>query len=57
MHTKKEVGVQISKRRYTPGSYKEEVAFLLRKQCLFALKSLLAPPNAPLDVESGLYRP
>ena len=60
MYTKKGVGVQISKRRCTPGSYKGEVArshptFFFIKQ--FALKSLLAPPNAPLDVEIGLYRP
>ena len=58
----KEVDVQISKRRYTPGSYKGELArshptFFLRKQYFFALQSLLAPPNAPLDVEIGIYFP
>ena len=50
MYANKEVGVQISKRNRTPGSYKGEVV----------LKSSLAPlppPNAPLDVENGLYRP
>jgi hypothetical protein len=62
MHSKKEVGVQISKRRCTLGSYEGEVArlhclFSVRKQYVFALKTLLAPPNAPLDVEIGLHRP
>ena len=62
MHTKKEVGVQISNQRCTLGSYKGEVArshpfFSVRKQYLFTLKTLLAPPNAPLDVEIGLHRP
>jgi hypothetical protein len=58
MHTKKEVGVQISKRRCNIGSYKGEVArlhpfFSVRKEQLFVLKTLLAPPNSPLDVEIG----
>jgi hypothetical protein len=62
MYTKKEVDVQISKRRCTPGSYKGELArshptIFLRKQYVFALQSLLAPHNAPLDVEIGLYFP
>ena len=49
MHTKKEVDVQISNRRCTPGSYKGEVARLHTLLYVFALKTLLAPPNAPLD--------
>jgi hypothetical protein len=62
MYAKKEVGVQIWKRRCTPGSYKGEVARLhlnvfLRKQYFLYLKSLLAPPNAPLEFENGLCRP
>jgi hypothetical protein len=57
MHTKKEVGVQISNRRCTLGSYKGEVARLHTLLYVFALKPLLAPPNAPLDVENGLHRP
>jgi hypothetical protein len=56
MHMKKEVGVQISNRRCTLGSYKGEVARLHTLLCVFALKTLLAPPNAPLDVEIGLHR-
>ena len=56
---KKEVAIQISKRRGTLGSYKGEVArshplFSVRKQYFF---TLLAPPNALLDVEIGLHRP
>ena len=31
--------------------------FSVRKQYFFTLKTLLAPPNAPLDVEIGLHRP
>jgi hypothetical protein len=62
MYANKEVGVQISKRRCTPGSYKGEVArshppFSSKNSNYFALKSSLVPPNAPLDVENGLYRP
>ena len=62
MYTKKEVAVQISKRRCTLGSYKGEVArshhlFYVRKQYFFTLKTLLVPPNAPLDVEIVLHRP
>ena len=57
MHTNKEVGVQISNRRCTLGSYKGEVARLHTLLYVFALKPLLAPPNAPLDVENGLHRP
>jgi hypothetical protein len=57
MHTKKEVGVQISNRRCTLGSYKGEVARLHTLLYVFALKTLLAPPNTPLDVEIGLHRP
>ena len=57
MHTNKEVGVQISKRRYILGSYKGEVARLHTLLYVFALKTLLAPPYAPLDVEIGLHRP
>ena len=60
-YTKKEVAVQISKPRCTLGSYKGDVArshplFSVRKQYFFTLKTLLAPPNAPLDVEIGLHR-
>ena len=57
------VVVVISKRRCTLlGSYKREVAqshplFPVRKQYFFILKTLLAPPSAPLDVEIGLQRP
>ena len=62
MYAKKEVAAQISKRRCTLGSYKGEVArshhlFSVRKQYFFILKTLLAPPNAPFDVEIGLHRP
>ena len=62
MYTKKEVAVQISKQRCTLGSHKGEMArshplFSVRKQYFFPLKTLLAPPNAPLDVEIGLHRP
>ena len=57
MRTKTEVGVQISKRRCTLGSYKGEVARLHTLLYVFALKTLLAPPYAPLDVEIGLHRP
>jgi hypothetical protein len=49
MHTNKEIGVQISKRRCILGSYKGEVARLHTLLYVFALKTLLAPPNAPLD--------
>ena len=31
--------------------------FSVRKQYFFTLKTLFAPPNAPLDVEIGLHRP
>jgi hypothetical protein len=37
--------------------YKGEVARLHTLLYVFALKTLLAPPNAPLDVEIGLHRP
>jgi hypothetical protein len=62
MYTKKEVAIQISKQRCTLSSYKGDVAgshplFSVRKQYFFTLKTLLAPPNAPLDVEIGLRRP
>ena len=62
MHTKKEVGVLISNQGCTLGSYKGEVTrlhalFSVRKQYVFALKTLLAPPNAPFDVEIDLHRP
>ena len=64
MYATKEVGVQISKRRCTPGSYKGEVAwlhptFVLRKQYLFCFEIIIRSPtpNAPLDFENGLYRP
>ena len=56
MYTKREVGVQISNRRCTLGSYKGEVARVHTLWYVFALKPLLAPPNAPLDVEIGLHR-
>ena len=51
----KEVAIHISKRRCILGSYKEKVArshplFSVRKQYFFTLKTLLAPPNTPLDV-------
>jgi len=66
MYTKKEVAVQLSKRRCTRvkrqalGSYKGEGArvarshplFSVRKKYFFTLKTLLAPPNA-----IGLHRP
>jgi hypothetical protein len=59
MYTKKEVAVQISKQGCTLGSYKGDVErshplFSVRKQYFF---TLLAPPNALLDVEIGLHRP
>ena len=59
MYTKKEVAVQISKQRCTLSSYKGDVErsdplFSVRKQYFF---TLLAPPNALLDVEIGLNRP
>ena len=57
MHTKKEVGVQISNRRCTLGSYKGGVARLHTLLYVSALKILIAPPNSPLDVEIGLHRP
>jgi hypothetical protein len=57
MHTKKEVGVPISNRRCTLGLYKGEVARLHTLLYVFALITLLAPPNAPLNVEIGLHRP
>jgi hypothetical protein len=31
--------------------------FSVRKQYVFALKTLLAPTNAPFDVEIDLHRP
>jgi hypothetical protein len=51
----KEVAIHISQRRCILGSYKEKVArshplFSVRKQYFFTLKTLLAPPNTPLDV-------
>jgi hypothetical protein len=57
MHTNKEVGVQISKRRYILGSYKGEVARLHTLLYVFALKTLLVPPNAPLDGRDWLTSP
>jgi hypothetical protein len=57
MHTNKEVGVQISNRRCTFSSYKGGVARLYTLLYVFALKTLLAPPNVALDVEIGLHRP
>ena len=57
MHTKKEVGVLISNRRCTLGSYKGRVARLHTLLYVSALKIVFAPPNSPLDVEIGLHRP
>ena len=54
MHTNKEVGVQILKRGCILGSYKGEVARLHTLLYVFALKALLAPPNAPLDIRDWL---
>ena len=57
MHTNKEVGVQILKRRCILGSYKGEVARLHTPLYIFPLKTLLAPPNAPLDGRDWLTSP
>ena len=57
MHTNKEVGVQILKRRCILGSYKGEVARLHTLLYVFALKRVLAPPNAPLDGRDWLTSP
>jgi hypothetical protein len=53
MHTNTEVGVKISKRICILRSYKGLHTILH----VFALKTLLAPPNAPLDGRDWLTSP
>ena len=57
MHTNKEVGAQILKRRCILGSYKGGVARLHTLLYVFALKTLLALPNAPIDGRDWLTSP
>jgi hypothetical protein len=62
MYTKKEVVVQISNGDvllvHTKKSWHDRIPFFsVRKQYFFTLKTLLAPPNAPFDVEIGLHHP
>ena len=60
---KKEVAVQLSLALnvkllvHTKERWHERIPLFCQNKYFFTLKTLLAPPNAPLDVEIVLHRP
>ena len=56
VYLKKDVAVQISKRKCTLGSYKA-FPFFCQKTVFLYFENIVILPNAPLDVEIGLHRP